>query len=240
MIRRSKALLLGAAALGLLAGLSPKASADFNASSGGSGSLAGISWSDFTSAGFTAVTPQLVQSYGTTPSGNAVSQVYQNGSTYAYLYQLQVAPGSDVGSYQLDWKSSAFASSPVTIGGNPAGPVYAITGLGSASSSSTGAFSLSGTIETPTSITGTNLNRLQAFFPGTSNADTAVVVVFSTTHPGAVVARSISDGGSATVLPEVYAPAPEPSALALWGLGGIGLAAGAAFRRFRFPPIKPA
>jgi hypothetical protein len=237
MLMRRK-VLMGLGALCLMAGASPQVRADFNTNT-----PPVISWNQFSTAGYTAVNSPLVQSftYSDGGTGTAVSQVYQSGNTYAYLYQIQVPStgnNNDVGQFQVNWKYSAFASASI---GNTTSPVYELTSQGGTAQPS--AFYLpattnSGTqVADATNLQGSNFNRIQATYPSAAGLDTSIVVVFSTIAPTVVPIRSIQDGSGLTPPnPEVYVPAPEPPAVALCCFGVLGLFGGAAYRRFRLRP----
>jgi hypothetical protein len=234
MLLRRK-FLMGLAAICVMVALSPQVKADF-----GPETPPTISWSDLTTAGYTAFNTQLQSSFtytgGPTPSGNAVSQVYsitQGGvTTYAYLYQLQPVSGSDVAQFQTYWHNSAFASSPVAVGSNAAGPVYDITSGAAPTASSD--FNVTGSLATSPSITGTDFDRVQGQWRLTTGANTPIIVVFSNIAPGVELVHNIQDGSglASSGFPNVYAPAPEPPAVALCGIGILGLFGAAAFRRF--------
>jgi len=249
MLLRRK-VLMGLGALCLMAGLSPQARADFVSSPPPT-----ITWSQFTTGGtaYVAINAAISNPYDVPTSltnpklvqaGTVVSQVFQHGSLYAYVYQVQVNSTHDVGQFQVDWLASAFASGtlPVTTGKKTVStlsPDFQITSLGTAKSS--GAFSLTtltSHVESASSVIGQDYNRLQANYAGKKGVDTSVIVVFSTLPPIVEPILSVTDSTAYQTPPiaYVYAPAPEPSAVALCGIGVLGLFGGAAYRRFRMRP----
>lgn len=260
MMRFPSALLWGVGALALLAGpavLPTRADFDTTAPPGGPGPIPTISYTTFTGhTGFTAITSAETSPLNFPGSGNdglLVSQVFTQttapGSLYAYVYQIQVSSSSgvqDVTPLSVNWKA-AFAA--FTGFGYPAGStpgtdhVYEITsGIGSADP-----LFNSTSLVTATDAFGTDFKSATFDFPNHgagvlgpgTNSD--LLVLFSTIGPTFIPVKNIgSDIGSSNPQPSAFAPAPEPSAMALWSISGVGLAAGVFIRRFRVPPAKMA
>jgi hypothetical protein len=200
------------------------------------------------------------------PDGYVVSQVFResdgNGSLYAYVYQIQVTNSAleDINSMSVPWNANFL---PFTGFGYPAATtpgkdnVYQIdsppplTGPPAADP-----LFLAGTAGQPlvraNLSKGTDSVKVSFQFPqdtlgsdptfGDAGPNSDLLVVFTNISPILLPANlgTTASGNAFDLAPQVYAPGPEPSAMVLWGLSGVGLAAGAAFRRFRVPPVKMA
>jgi hypothetical protein len=209
-------------------------------------------YNSFRTSFATAFTPVLVSNYafGTSSGdGNIISQVYTNGAgLYAYVYQAEIHSTSSVSlvkDVDLDWTLSAF--NPGLVGVTTS-PVFEVTTLGTGIFTLPSGFSLTPILIPPKEIIGTDNSDLDLSFlppdnltrPASGDQYSDMVVVFSTSRPRTAPASVTDTTAILNIVPSPLVPAPEPSAMALWGLSGLGVAAGAAFRRFRVPPVKMA
>jgi len=193
---------------------------------------------------FTAVTTPNVSTFdfpanGAGADGKLVSQGYQNGSgLYAYLYQFQVLASSnqelDFG--QVNWKWARFEQDlefiPHTFAN---GFVYDIT-TNAAGPTLPSQFTLSNLVQ-PAQIKGTDFNNVRFNFSldpivGGENSD--IFVVFARSRPVlSLGAGSLTDGTTPVanvVNADALVPAPEPSSVVAWCIGGASLGLGGMFR----------
>jgi hypothetical protein len=196
-----------------------------------------ISWNTF-NLQFAPVVAPLTSPYsdGQGDTGSIVSRVFFNApqNVFAYAYQVQTTTGTVAG-LSVPWAPtfatfSALGIPPATSNGNNA--YYEID-----DSAQNGFAAAPAGVGVPATFA-QGIDHSSALFAfGGGAGDTYVQVVFSTVGPTTKNATFISTG---TAQAPVFSPAPEPSAMALWGLSGVGLAAGAFIRRFRVPPAKMA
>lgn len=197
----------------------------------------------------TATTTPLISSFDFSPGtiggdGVIVSQVFQDVVApdatllYAYLYQIQVSPGSsaDVSLAEYNWKYSPFAAYlglgyATPVGG---GAVYEITTTGGAAP---GAFTFTG-LEESQDVSGADNSALTTVYspghpdealPGDGQVNpgesSAIVVVFSTIAPGVLPLSTMADGPSGLLppFPVAYVPGPEPASMGLFSMGLVGV-----------------
>lgn len=171
----------------------------------------------------------------TAPDGKITSSVLYNASQglYAYTYKVTVYAGArpdDISSLSLNWWS---------------GNHFAQDSLGKyAYVLASGGTDAEATVD---KIQGSDSGLLTITFDpdelkstASAGAVSKTVVVFSTEKPIFIPVNSIVDGPTTvTMLPSAYAPNPEPSAMALWAIGGLGLGLGGWWHRRRLLGRRP-
>jgi hypothetical protein len=267
MRRYRRALLGSVGALALLVGPTVfDARGSFNTATAPAGPPPAISYSTFAGK-FGAITPAVSSAFDFIetpgPDGFLVSQVFQendgNGSLYAYVYQIQVTNTvlTDVTGLTVPFAAKfvpflGFGFPPATTPGKD--NVYQIdgpplTGADPAFQPGTGTVPLveansARGVDSSLASFGFAGGQLGTQIEGDAGPNSDLLVVFTTIGPILLPPKGMTSSGGDNYNQSfgtlVYAPGPEPSAMTLWGLSGVGLAAGAFIRRFRAPPAKMA
>jgi len=181
---------------------------------------------------------------------------------YAYLYQVQhfsTSSNVEITALRVPWFYSAFEVYSGFVGG-PA-PVYEITTKGVGANPLPSTFLFAGDSLPGANGSQSNPEETQnvAGFDNTTNPGlkinwdaqnpaesgtlgdlgqaeySAILVVFSKVAPGTAetTPADTNDLINPPGHPVAYVPAPEPTAMVLWGLGGLGLGVGRYFYRRR-------
>jgi hypothetical protein len=196
-----------------------------------------ISWSTF-NAQFAPVVAPLSSLYsdGAGDTGTIVSRVFFDApqNLYAYAYQVQTTTGT-VSALQVPWSATFATFSGFGVISTPSNGQNAYYEIDDSAQNGFASAPFGPGVPATFAQGIDHSNATFGFGGGAGN--TYVQVVFSTLNPSTKNATLISTG---TAQAQVYSPAPEPSAMALWSLSGVGLAAGVFIRRFRVPPAKMA
>jgi hypothetical protein len=228
-------LVLVAAIALVLGSVAPAARASFNQLP----SVPNPTYKQFVAAGFSPFNSAINTVYnsgGSHPvSGNMTSQVFKNGNTYAYMYQISIANVSSqqkniVINYKVTPWASAFANFTLIPKNGPQ-PVYQIDTLGKGQANTSGfTFFNGGGLKSVQTAQGTDFQFLQAnFVNSTTNGlrrGTTSMVLVAFSHLKPKVGNShITVGGAGTGSADApaYVPAPEPSSLMMLAIGGAGL-----------------